>query len=308
MHKKWFHAKHAALLAIKDTNHTFCTKCSRHQNHKNTASPTKTTAPSYHDAPLTLRTLYSSRTHKKSNSEHKHIAATGIKATNNISVNDHIHITRTERKDKHSQARSSQPFTINNTYITTRTDPMHNTCNQTNQNTINKNQNLSRLPSFFINLLLNHVQLPNLQKMAKQKLLNLPAILKVSPQKRTCFSCEHGKRRPKPHKRSTHNYNVGIGLSSDIVGPINPPSVEGNSYLFVFIDNGSRFGTGFFTKTKSEVLRALRTLIHIIRNSPHVTLQFFTSDNVKEYLSKTFTELLAGRDIRLETTIPHSPQ
>ena len=158
-------------------------------------------------------------------------------------------------------------------------------------------------------LIYNHTQPRTLHQMAKEHLLpHLPPELRQTPPKITCSSCAHAKQRPKPHKRRQHNYAVAVAMSSDICGPISPPSRQGNKYFMTLIDTKSRYLIVDFMPNRQGVDLRMKNIISKIRSTHHNAAKNLTTDNAKEYLSKAATTIYSIMRINHSTSLPYTPQ
>lgn len=130
-------------------------------------------------------------------------------------------------------------------------------------------------------LIFNHINLTKLQSMAKTNLIPLPNILKQSPPKLTCSGCYNGKLRPKPHKTTSHNYAIGVAMSSDVCGPIKPRSSKGSSYFITFIDLSSRFLIVYFMKNRQNVTKYIQDCINETKSITGYPPRILRTDNAK---------------------------
>ena len=88
---------------------------------------------------------------------------------------------------------------------------------------------------------LGHVGLENLKLMVNKKLVTgLPAF---EVEKETCGSCLRGKqvRKSFPHASSFRETSVMELIHGDLCGPITPQTAGRNRYVFVLIDDHSRY-------------------------------------------------------------------
>lgn len=154
----------------------------------------------------------------------------------------------------------------------------------------------------------NHIQLPTISAMARERLLSLPHIRTNKLPKLSCTGCAHGKRRPQPHHRTHHTYDIGIALSSDVCGTITASSLQGNQYVIIFVDTASRYAFAYFAPNRTRVLPAVDTVLRIVTNTHGRPPRLFTTDNAREYISKAAMKIYNQLGITPNPTIPYNPQ
>ena len=97
-------------------------------------------------------------------------------------------------------------------------------------------------------------------------------------------------------------------MSSDICGPISPPSRQGNKYFMTLIDTKSRYLIVDFMPNRQGVDLRMKNIISKIRSTHHNAAKNLTADNAKEYLSKAATTLYSNMGINHSTSLPYPPQ
>lgn len=145
--------------------------------------------------------------------------------------------------------------------------------------------------------------------MTKLQLVDdLPPTLLRMPPPFTCSGCAIGKKSAAPFRRATRQISIGTHLHTDICGPIPTPSLEDNKYFITFLDEGSRYQNIHCAPTKSEAAAFIKEHITITNHiTPHPN-EHFTSDNAKEFYSKSLTAVYDQHHIVTNPTIPHTPQ
>lgn len=135
------------------------------------------------------------------------------------------------------------------------------------------------------------------------KMLNLPYSSDV------CSSCIEGKATRLPFKRN-HNKSTHIGqlIHSDVCGPFNPETHDGYKYFQVIIDDYSHFTIVNLLKYKSEAEENLISYVKEVETQHGVKVQRIRVDNGGEVTSKSFKEFAREKGIRLQYTLPYSPQ
>ena len=124
--------------------------------------------------------------------------------------------------------------------------------------------------------------------------------------KRYCETCALNKQTHSPIQHgqiSTANKPLQH-VSSDVCGPISPPTKEGYRYVINFVDSYSGMGYVYFLKTKDVAYKALEQFLADV--APYGKVQSFHSDNGTEFLSYNFKEILRKNGIKQTTTAPYS--
>lgn len=111
---------------------------------------------------------------------------------------------------------------------------------------------------------LRHVNMETIKSMVhKDLVVGLPHI---AFEKEICGSCLLGKqtRQTFPQATSYRAEKILELVHGDLCGPISPSTVPGNKYVFVLIDDHSRYMWTILMKEKSEALekfKKFRTMI-----------------------------------------------
>ncbi|XP_023734055.3 uncharacterized protein LOC111881897 [Lactuca sativa] len=101
----------------------------------------------------------------------------------------------------------------------------------------------------------------------------------------------------------------GIGTVAIITtsGPQRTPSLQGNVYHIIFIDDFTRMCWTYFMKFKSEVTDVFWKFKKMVENQSDWKIQVLRSDNGKEYTSEKFNMFCKEADIEHQLTVPYSP-
>ena len=155
----------------------------------------------------------------------------------------------------------------------------------------------------------NHIRPAALQKMAKLGLLpNLPPTLRSRPLRITCSSCAAARQQPASPHPTTHRYRVAAAFSSDICGPFNPPSRQGNKYILTVIDMRSRYLIVDFLESRAETPHRLDKILTALKRRNGCKPQLIHTDNAKEYISDYANTMYRSHSVMHSTTVPHTPQ
>ncbi|KAK9692643.1 Integrase core domain [Popillia japonica] len=106
-------------------------------------------------------------------------------------------------------------------------------------------------------------------------------------------------------KRAT---KIGELIHSDICGPITPCTIDGGRYFQVILDDYSHFVVVKVLKHKNEAESNLQDYIAELERQQNVKVKCFRLDNGGEFSSNNFQQFCRQNGIRLEYTMPYSPQ
>lgn len=131
------------------------------------------------------------------------------------------------------------------------------------------------------------------------------------PPSTVCEVCLQGKQTRKsfknlPDDRKTKNLLECI--SSDVCGPINPDSHSGKKYFITFIDHYSHFGVIYFMENKNEAFEKFKMYLALVETKFKSVPQRLRCDNGGEYVSHQLKNLCKQKGIKIEYTIPRTPE
>ena len=125
-----------------------------------------------------------------------------------------------------------------------------------------------------------------------------------------CEGCIYGKQcRQKfatnNNKKTERPLQV---VHSDLCGPMQTTSLDGNRYFISFIDDFTRFTILYFRKEKSRAFKAFTSYKAYVENHGQHKISTIRSDNGGEYFSKEWIKFCEDHGIRHEHTVPYNPQ
>nr|GEV49421.1 NB-ARC domains-containing protein [Tanacetum cinerariifolium] len=115
-------------------------------------------------------------------------------------------------------------------------------------------------------------------------------------------------RAPFPKKakaRSTSPLDLVYG---DLCGPITPPTPSGKKYIFLLVDDYSRYMWEYFLNTKDQAFDTFKEFKKSIENELRTTLKMLRMDRGGEFTSKEFMQYCKENGIARQLTAPYSPQ
>ena len=157
-------------------------------------------------------------------------------------------------------------------------------------------------------VLFNHIRPTTLQKMAKLGLLpNIPPTLRQRPPSITCSSCAAAKQQPAPHYPKIHKYQVGAAFSSDICGPFNPTSRQGNKYILTVIDTRSRYLIVDFLQSRAETPHRLDVILTALKPETGAN-RHCSTQTMRKNMYQTAPTLSTGLTMSCTAQQSHTPQ
>ena len=97
-------------------------------------------------------------------------------------------------------------------------------------------------------------------------------------------------------------------VHTDVWGPSPVSSLAGSLYYVTFIDDSTRKLWVYFLKTKSEVFDTFRKWKAMAENETGLKIKRVRSDNGGEYRDNRFREFCTNNGIKMEKTVPMTPQ
>ncbi|GKA97377.1 retrovirus-related pol polyprotein from transposon TNT 1-94 [Tanacetum coccineum] len=119
-----------------------------------------------------------------------------------------------------------------------------------------------------------------------------------------------GKNKKKPHKPKSEDTNQEklYLLHMDLCGPMRVASFNGKKYIFVIVDDYSRFTWVKFLRSKDEALDFIIKFLKMIQVRLQVTVRRIKTDNGTEFVNQTLREYYEKIGISHETSVARSLQ
>lgn len=155
---------------------------------------------------------------------------------------------------------------------------------------------------------LGHIGSESLKTMVRKELvIGLP---KMTVDKETCASCFFAKqaRRPFPQATSYRADQVLELVHGDLCGPISPSTAARNRYIFVIIDDHSRYMWSILLKDKGEAFTKFKIFKTLVELETKMKIKCFRTDRGGEFTSTEFNEFCEENGILKHLTAPYSPQ
>jgi len=126
----------------------------------------------------------------------------------------------------------------------------------------------------------------------------------------TCESCIQAKmtRKSFPKVSSSRSARVCDLIHTDVCGPMQTITPSGNRYFMTMIDDYSGHTTVYLLKSKSEVPSKIKEYVKYLQTKFGLTPKRIRSDRGGEYMSENLKTFLRDEGIKMELTIPYTPQ
>ncbi|RVW71674.1 Retrovirus-related Pol polyprotein from transposon TNT 1-94 [Vitis vinifera] len=132
----------------------------------------------------------------------------------------------------------------------------------------------------------------------------------ICDEKNVCQVCQFGKqsRLSFPVNKAWRASERLQLIHTDVCGPMKTPSLNGNRYFILFIDDKTRMCWVFFMKQKSEVAGVFQSFKALVENQANCSIKVIRSDNGTEYTSDKFDKFCVEAGIVHQLTVTYSPQ
>ena len=133
---------------------------------------------------------------------------------------------------------------------------------------------------------------------------------KIGQPKGVCTGCLMAKQTRKgfPQQAKFLSTRPLELIHGDLCGPINPITPGGNRYIFLLVDDYSRFMWFYLLKNKSDAFEAFKKFRVLVEKNSEKGITTFRTDRGGEFLSKEFLQYCEEAGITRQFTAPYSPQ
>lgn len=97
-------------------------------------------------------------------------------------------------------------------------------------------------------------------------------------------------------------------IHGDLCGPITPSTTAKNRYVFVLIDDHSRYMWSILLKEKSEAFQKFKKFKMLVEQETGTSIKTFRTDKGGEFVSHEFQSFCDKAGIQRHLTAPYSPQ
>ena len=155
---------------------------------------------------------------------------------------------------------------------------------------------------------LGHVSFKTMKLMSQQEMVQ--GLPKIEDEKRLCESCLVGKQtRQTFPKSATFRASKPLELlHADLCGPIAPSTIANNKYIFVIIDDFSRYMWSILMKEKSDAFSRFKAFKELVEKDLNTKITTLRTDRGGEFTSLEFKDFCDNNGIKRHLTAPYTPQ
>src|ERR687886_229713 len=156
---------------------------------------------------------------------------------------------------------------------------------------------------------LSHMNFKDINKLSKNELVSGLPMIKYEKGK-LCRACEKGKQHKATFKSklfATIESPLDL-LHMDLFGPVSTPSIAGNKYTLVIVDEYSRYTWVFFLKAKSEAAGIIIDFIKKAEVLYKLPVRQLRSDNGTEFKNVTLNSFCDEKGISQSYSAARTPQ
>lgn len=163
------------------------------------------------------------------------------------------------------------------------------------------------------NSMMWHARLGHIGRDSMKSMLSKDLVIgmtKFQVQKDMCPSCLLGKqaRRAFPQATSFRANKVLDLIHGYLCGPITPPTAAKNRYIFVLIDDHSRYIWSILLREKGEAFEKFKRFKVMVEQETGVAIKMLRTDRGGEFTSQEFQDFCEKHGIQRQLTAPYSPQ
>lgn len=158
---------------------------------------------------------------------------------------------------------------------------------------------------------LGHIAVSSMKKLKdRNSVYGIEQVIVDTNNTHICEGCALGKEHRKPFKNYTVDKveKVLDRVHSDLCGPMHTESIGGNKYLMTIIDERSRRKVGLLLKRKSDAKYEIIGWCDQAVVEIGTPLKIWRSDGGGEYTDSELQEYFKSKGIKVEMTLPGTPQ
>ena len=143
--------------------------------------------------------------------------------------------------------------------------------------------------------------------IGKELVIGIP---KLKVEKETCESCLRAKqtRHSFPAATSYRASKILELIHGDLCGPITPSTIGRNRYIFVLIDDYSRYMWSITLKEKGEAFEKFKRFKALVERETGIPIKTLRTDRGGEFTSLEFQKFCEESGIQRHLTAPYTPQ
>ena len=154
---------------------------------------------------------------------------------------------------------------------------------------------------------LGHVNFYALKMMGEEMAIGLS---KITHPNQVCESCLVSKQTrllfpAQANFRAEHPLQL---VHADLCGPITPPSLAGNKYFLLLVDDYSHWMWVYMLREKGGAFEAFKKFKRLVENKSEHKLKTLRTDRGGEFTSQKFAEFCKEEGVERHLTAPYTPQ
>jgi len=155
---------------------------------------------------------------------------------------------------------------------------------------------------------LGHIGVDSMKLMIRKELVH--GIPKIEVERETCESCLRGKQMRQVFPQAT-SYRAAEPLElihGDLCGPITPATAAGNRYIFVLVDDHSRYMWTILLKNKGDAFDKFKIFKTMVEQEAKTSIKTLRTDRGDEFTSIEFQRFFEVSGIQRHLIAPYIPQ
>ncbi|KAG7588970.1 Zinc finger CCHC-type [Arabidopsis suecica] len=155
---------------------------------------------------------------------------------------------------------------------------------------------------------LGHISFKTIKAMSNKEMVH--GLPKIEKENQLCESCLVGKQTRQVFP-NTSSYRASQALElihADLCGPISPATLAQNRYVFVIIDDFTRYMWTILLREKSESFEKFKSFKSLVEKECNKQITTLRTDRGGEFTSREFQEFCERNGIKRQLTAPYTPQ
>ncbi|KAJ0590430.1 putative RNA-directed DNA polymerase [Helianthus annuus] len=155
---------------------------------------------------------------------------------------------------------------------------------------------------------LGHLHFDAIKEMTRKNLVH--GVPQISHASQVCDACLLGKhsRAPFPNQAKFRSLKPLDLVYGDLCGPITPPTHAGKKYIFLLVDDCTRYMWAYLLTSKDQAFETFKEFKEKVEKEAQTKLKMLRTDRGGEFTSAEFNKYCKTNGIARQLTAPYSPQ
>ncbi|KAJ0532496.1 putative RNA-directed DNA polymerase [Helianthus annuus] len=155
---------------------------------------------------------------------------------------------------------------------------------------------------------LGHLHFDAIKEMTRKNLVH--GVPQISHASQVCDACLLGKhsRAPFPNQAKFRSLKPLDLVYGDLCGPITPPTHAGKKYIFLLVDDCTRYMWAYLLTSKDQAFETFKEFKEKVEKEAQTKLKMLRTDRGGEFTSAEFNKYCKNNGIARQLTAPYSPQ